>query len=245
MPNIFINAFTGLIVGIVINYLADVLPYTRRLSSPLCNSCNHKYTLKEYLFSRVCESCRARRSIRGILVVMVSIVICVLLEYFPLRGLTFWPTIPILLFLGIVFVIDVEHRAVLIQTSIAGFILFFIYGVYLSGWLNTIIGGAAGFLIMLGLYYLGILFNRVMGKIRNQEIEEVALGFGDVYVSGFLGFFTGWPTIIGTIIMAIIGSGVFSLLFILVLIFGRRYKAFSAIPYAPFLILGALATFYI
>ena len=63
--------------------------------------------------------------------------------------------------------------------------------------------------------------------------------------AAFLGLLTGWPTIAGTIIIAILASGAFSLLFIISLVITRKYRAFSAIPYAPFLILGAIATFYI
>jgi len=111
--------------------------------------------------------------------------------------------------------------------------------------LSTLAGGIAGFMIMLALYYFGILFTKVMGKIRNQEIEEVALGFGDVYVSAFLGLLTGWPAIIGVILLAILASGAFSFVYILVMLITRRYRSFSAIPYTPFLIIAAITIFYI
>ena len=98
---------------------------------------------------------------------------------------------------------------------------------------------------MLLLYYLGVLFNKIMGKIRGQEIEEVALGFGDVYVSAFLGLLTGWPAIIVVLLMAILAGGVFSLFYILIMSIRRKYRSFSAIPYAPFLIIAAVVVFYL
>jgi len=156
----------------------------------------------------------------------------------------------LIIFLGIILVIDIEYRVVLIQTSIIGLILCFVIGmiskgITINGLVVTTIGGLAGFLIMIILYYFGILFNKIFSKARNKSIEEVALGFGDVYVSTFLGFLIGWPNIISAIIAAILLSGAFSLLYIVFKLFTKQYKAFSAIPYTPFLILGAIILPYI
>lgn len=243
--SLIINVIAGAIIGILINYLADVLPITRRFSRPICTNCGKLFTTRDYLISFKCSNCQQKTSARTIIVLIISMVLCVLLNYFPFSTLNLWATLPILLFLGVIVVIDIEHRAVLIETSIVGIVLFLIYGIILHGVPLTIIGGVAGFIMMLAFYYLGILFNRVMGKIRHETIEEVALGFGDVYVCGFLGLLTGWPTIVGTIILGIFASGIFSLFYILISSIARRYRSFTAIPYAPFLILGAIATFYI
>jgi leader peptidase (prepilin peptidase)/N-methyltransferase len=145
----------------------------------------------------------------------------------------------------VILVIDIEYRLVLKETSYIGLALMFIYGVLLHSWLPTLIGGAAGLLIMLALYYLGILFNKIMGKIRGQVIDEVALGFGDVYVTTFLGFLTGWPVIIAVLLLAVLASGVFSVFYILIKSILRKYQSFSAIPYTPFLILAAVAMLYL
>jgi len=63
-------------------------------------------------------------------------------------------------------VIDIEHRLVLFETSIVGFVLFSIYGIILRGFINTIIGALAGFLIMLLFYFLGMAFTKIIGKLR-------------------------------------------------------------------------------
>jgi len=242
---LIINVIAGAVIGILINYLADVLPITRRFSRPICTNCGKFFTARDYLISFRCSNCHQKTGFRTIVVLVVSMVLCILLKFFPFSRLDFWSTLPILLFLGVIMVIDIEHRAVLIETSVVGIILFMVYGIVLHGVPQTIIGGVAGFIIMLVFYYLGILFNRVVGKIRHEEIEEVALGFGDVYVCGFLGLLTGWPTVVGTVILGILASGIFSLFYILITSLARRYRSFTAIPYAPFLILGAIATFYI
>jgi len=84
-----------------------------------------------------------------------------------------------------------------------------------------------------------------MNRMRGHEIQEVALGFGDVYVTTFLGFLCGWPGIIAVLLIAILASGAFSLLYILIKLITRKYQSFSAIPYTPFLILAAVSFFYI
>jgi leader peptidase (prepilin peptidase)/N-methyltransferase len=109
---------------------------------------------------------------------------------------------------------------------------------------KTLIGFAVGFGVMLAIYYFGILFNRWMSKARGQEIDEVALGFGDVNLSGILGIALGWPRIIVCLFSAIVLGGLLSGLYILVMILRKRYQAFTAIPYAPFLIIAAVVLLY-
>lgn len=243
--SLLLNVIIGAIVAVVINYLADVLPISRKLSRPICLNCGKPYTLREYLFSFRCSRCNNKTALRVILVTGLSILACVLLYFFPFSGLSFWLTLPVLIFLGVILVIDIEYRVVLIQTSIAGLILFFFYGWLLKSIWVTLVGGLAGFLIMLALYYFGLLFNKIMGRVRGHEIEEVALGFGDVYVCAFLGLFNGWPMILSTILIAILASGAFSLIYVVVMLIARRYRSFTAIPYTPFLILAAVASYYI
>jgi leader peptidase (prepilin peptidase)/N-methyltransferase len=179
------------------------------------------------------------------LVGLFTVAASILLYFFPLGGLSFWASLPLILFLGVVMVIDIEHRAVLLETSIIGIILFLVYGLAMHGWLQTLLGGVSGFLFMYLLYLFGKLFTKILGKIRHQEIDEVALGFGDVYVSTFMGLFVGWPGTVGIIIIAILLSGAFSLVYILVNTLRKRYQALTAFPYAPFLILAGIALYYI
>jgi leader peptidase (prepilin peptidase)/N-methyltransferase len=184
------------------------------------------------------------------LVLILSIAASVLLWILPFQNLSYWWSLPALVFLGVILVIDIEYRVVLIQTSIFGLVLMFLLGLVNQGFssegiLTTIAGGVAGFAIMIGLYYFGILFSKVMSKIRKQEIEEIALGFGDVYVSSFLGLLIGWPTIISSIVLAVLLSGGFSILYLGILSILKKYKSFSAIPYTPFLIIGAILITYL
>lgn len=250
MVNLIIFAVVGGFIGVLINYLSDVLPQTRRLTQPVCSHCSKPYSLKGYLISFRCPNCNEKPRTRNFVVLISSIIASVIVGIYPLMGLNFWLTIPVMVFLGIILVIDIEHHVVLIETSIIGLVLFFVYGclIYkwsLNGLLLTSVGGVAGFLLMLLIYFFGIFFSRGLGKVRKEEIKESGLGFGDVYACAFLGFFVGWPYVIGMLIIAIIISGVYSFIYIIIKAIKKDYQVASTIPYTPFLILGALATFYI
>ena len=143
-------------------------------------------------------------------------------------------------------VIDIEHRLVLTQTTIFGFVLLFLYGIRMHALLSTVFGALAGFLIMLIFYILGIAYTKIAGKLRHQKIDEVAFGFGDVCLGTILGLLTGWPLIVGAIIISILASSAFSLVLIFALLLTKRYHAFSnTLPFTTFLILGAIAVFYL
>lgn len=244
--SLILVVIVGGIIGILINYFSDVLPVSRRIARPLCRVCNQPYSIRDYLISYRCSICGNKTSTRSIIVLISAIVICVLLKFFPFSILGFWATLPILIFLGVIMVIDIEHRVVLVQTSIFGFVLFFLYGIRLSDLLSTIFGALAGFLIMLIFYYLGIAFTKIAGKLRHQEIDEVAFGFGDVCLGTILGLLTGWPSIVGAFLISILTFVAFSLVLFFALLLSKRYHAFSnAQPFTTFLILGAIAIFYL
>jgi leader peptidase (prepilin peptidase)/N-methyltransferase len=93
---------------------------------------------------------------------------------------------------------------------------------------------------MLLLYFLGELFGRIMAKRRGEPIEEVALGFGDVNLSGVLGLLLGWPGITAGLIFAILAGGLVSAFILARMMLRKEYQAFTALPYAPFLILAGV-----
>jgi prepilin signal peptidase PulO-like enzyme (type II secretory pathway) len=236
----------GVIVGTLINYLADVLPATRRLTRPACPECDQAYSLKEYLFAWRCAHCGARRSVRRAIVLVGAVTACVSLVFFPLTGLGFWASLPLLIFLGVIAVIDIEHRLVLVETFLFGLALCFIYGVVLHGFVTTLTGGLGGLLIMLTFFLLGMVFSRVVGALRGRKVGKVAFGFGDVFAGTFLGLLMGWPLIAGAVVIGMLVFAVYSLVYIAVLLATKRYSAFAtALPLAPFLILGTVVVLFL
>lgn len=232
--------FLGFLAGGVINYLADVLPFTRRFSRPACPSCGSPRSWKEYFLLRRCAACGQRRSLRAWLVYLLAVGVTAAAALYPSARLGFWAGWLLLVYFGVVAVIDIEHRLILHPVSLFGAALGAVLGVWLHGWQSTVAGGAAGFLIMLVLYWLGGVFAKGLARLRGQEIDEVALGFGDVNLSGVLGLILGWPGITAGLVGAILLGGVGSLLVLGTMLVTRRYQAFVAIPYAPFLIASAV-----
>ena len=236
----------GWLAALLVNYLADVLPATRKLSSPVCKQCSAKFTWTDYLLFKKCASCGVARGWRTWLTQLLGVVATVYIWLSPPKALGFWLGYLLLIYLAVVFIIDVEHRLVLHPVSYFGIGLGLLVGIQLNGIGSTLIGGFAGFAMMFSLYYLGVLFARWMSKRRGETVIEEgdALGYGDVNLAGILGLILGWPLISMGILTAILAGGLVSLVLILGMLALKRYEAFSAIPYAPFLILGAILLLY-
>jgi leader peptidase (prepilin peptidase)/N-methyltransferase len=125
--------------------------------------------------------------------------------------------------------------------SIAGALIGLALGTWQHGFLYTILGCGAGFLLMLALYYLGIGFIRLLSKKKELSGVDEALGFGDVILSGVMGLYLGWPGVIAGLLLTIVLGGLVSLVILIVQVTRHKYKAYSAIPYAPFIALATLA----
>jgi prepilin signal peptidase PulO-like enzyme (type II secretory pathway) len=233
---VFITVLIGLVTGWLVNYLSDVLPVTRTFSRPTCPECQKPYKWVTYLSLRRCEQCDNKRSIRTWLVFLLFPVASVLIYLFPRPILPYTLGMTLLVFFGVVAIIDLEHRVVLHPVSLFGVVFGLGVGIYLrsgkslgEGILTTLIGGLAGFCIML-----------LMAKKKGLPPDEIALGFGDVNLAGILGLMLGTKATIACLFIAILGGGLVSLVIILGMLAVKRFRAFTAIPYAPFLILAAI-----
>lgn len=230
----------GVLAGMLVNYLSDVLPVHRRPGAPLCLQCGTvQKPLNYFIWPRRCTNCGKRRGLRIWVVEAVYIALFSWLAGSASNSLSlpFWISAGIWIFFGVVAVIDIELRLILHPVSLAGLILALPLGVSLHGWRSTLLGGFAGYLVLLALYGLGILFIRATRKL--QKDEEVALGYGDVNLAGILGLLLGWPNILLGLMLSVVIAGAFSLVLIVGSLVLRRYRAFMAIPYGPFLIAGA------
>jgi leader peptidase (prepilin peptidase)/N-methyltransferase len=238
--------FLGWLGGMLVNYLSDMLPNLRRLKMPVCIHCFENQSLTNYLFwPRSCQHCRQRRPLRVWVVELVYIVISVWLWRYPHDGMGYWLSFVLVVFFGVVVVVDLEHRLILHPVSIVGAVLCLGIGWKLHGLWMTLLGGAAGFASMYVLHILGDLFARWLARRRGEVLTEVALGFGDVNLSGVLGLLLGWPGIGAGLVLAVLFGGLVSLVYLLWMLVAGRYHSFAAIPYGPFLVASGLLLIFL
>jgi leader peptidase (prepilin peptidase)/N-methyltransferase len=247
-------ALLGWAGGALVNYLADVLPLNMRLAAPGCLSCGKPLPLANYLvWPRRCPACGRHRTWRTWVVELLAVGVALWLWQSPPQRLGFVLGLALLVYFGLVAVIDLEHRLILLPLSLAGVALGLAAGTWLqwqkTGSLGqavalTLLGGAAGFAVMLLLYFLGGLFARWAARRKGEIIDEEALGFGDVHLGLILGLFLGWPAILIGLVTGIFFGGVAGFLYLIVLWIAGRHRWFAAIPYGPYLIAGAVFLLY-
>jgi leader peptidase (prepilin peptidase)/N-methyltransferase len=236
---------SGWLFGVVVNYLADVLPLRRGFTKPFCIQCDTSQDWVNYLiWPRKCPTCGHRRNYRVWVVEFLFIVASVLVSYSPPIKLNYWLGMIVLAYFGVVVLIDLEYRLIMHPVSIFGAVLGLIVGTLRVGFLYSLIGGVVGFGIMWLIYMLGVLIIKIINRKRGQPVNDVALGFGDVNLSGVLGLMLGWPLILIGLVIAVLVGGIVSLIYILIMLLTGKYHSFMALPYGPFLVLGAMILIY-
>jgi prepilin signal peptidase PulO-like enzyme (type II secretory pathway) len=247
---LIISIIPGLLAGWLVNYLADVLPFTRSFSRPTCLQCGALFGWQDYLLLRPCQNGHARK-IRLWIVQIIILAASVYTSIKPPSKLGYFLGLILIIYFGVVFVIDLEHRLILHPTSVFGAVLGLIVGIVAHGVSPTLLGGLGGLLIMLVLYGLGVLFTRIRAKrlrASGQEVDdEEALGSGDVILVTILGFIVGWPLIWLCLLYGILLGGLVSLFIILWQIVSGGYKTsalMTFIPYGPYFITTAALIIY-
>lgn len=251
---LIIPMILGWFAGLFINYAADVLPFTRRFSQPVCRQCGAASSFADYIMLRGCRNCGTRRSLRTWLVQILAVSSFAYFWLYPSKALGIPLGMIVLVYFGIITVIDLEHRLILHPTSLVGAVLGLIVGTsihsradgLLLGMGKSLLGGLFGFGVMFLLYQLGALVARWRAR-RMQAAgqaadDEEALGGGDVYLAGVLGLMLGWPFILNALVLGVLLGGLVSFFFILALVLRRSYVSdalMTFIPYGPYFILSA------
>ena len=209
---IVIYALIGLIVGGLINLLAEALP--RHRSIPPIRS----------LFQRPIK-------LRYLIVEVMTAVVFAFLYSRPdfadpikLGLASFHISVLIL-----VTVTDLEHRlipnrVILPAIAVAALTSPLWFG---PGWYLALLGGAIGY----GFFWLAAV-------IGGRFIGRGAMGGGDVKLAAFVGLITGFPGVITALVVTILAGGIISLLLLLLRVVNLR----SGIPYGPFIVLGGFTT---
>jgi leader peptidase (prepilin peptidase)/N-methyltransferase len=235
----------GLCGAWLVNYLSDVMPQFRKLVPLRCRSCSEPLDWQAYLVYSPCANCGGKIPRRHLVLLLTLPFLSLLVGIYPINSLGPYGSILWLVYFSLVVVIDLEHRLILHPISLVGGVLAALFGAGSHGIANTLLGGAAGFGIMLAFYFLGEGFVRILARRRGEEIQEVALGFGDVNLAGIMGLLLGWPGVVGGIFLAVLLGGIVSGIFLIVQLVQKKYQAFQALPYGPFLVASVFLLFYI
>jgi prepilin signal peptidase PulO-like enzyme (type II secretory pathway) len=148
---------------------------------------------------------------------------------------------------ALIVVIDTEHRWILFETIwppalVAIFESIFFPRVSLP---DSLRGGLYGFVILYGLYVLGLIFARGVSLVTGRRVGRTVLGFGDVRMGMLAGLILGWGALGPALLLMILSGAVAAAVFIIYKVGKtRRYRIFSAIPYGPYIVLGTAIMLY-
>ena len=238
----------GLLIGALLNVLADDLPARRAPSLPACQHCGQLHpphywlATLAYFFGGKCVHCGAPLRLRHVALELASVIALTYL------GLRFGPTeqfiykAVIVEILLLVTVIDLEHRLILRVVIYPAWVVALIVGLLdpARGLSKTLVGGAVGFGVTFVIYLVAGPLMHLLARLRGQTLDEVPFGWGDVNLSAFVGLAVGWTGIVPALFLAILSGGVGGLIFLLVMAVRRKATLFMVMPYGPYLALGGL-----
>lgn len=232
-----IVAALGLAMGSFLNVVIHRLPRRESLVSPgsRCPSCGYQLraidnipVLSYVMLGGRCRHCRTRISVRYPVVELVTAALFVV--HYAVFGWTPLLAVRCLFAAAMValFVIDLEHRLLPDAITLPGILAGLLASVFLPpGFPAAAIGMLAGGGV---LWLIGELYYRYSG--------EEGMGGGDVKMLAMIGAFLGWQGVLVTLLVAsLLGSVIGTALML-----ARGGDRRLAIPFGPFLSLGALIT---
>lgn len=236
----------GLILGSFFNVCIYRIPQGKSIVWPgsFCPKCNKhiewydNIPVLSYLFLLgKCRHCKAPISLQYPLVELLTGILTVLFVWW--NGLSLWTFVLLtaVYFLIILSVIDLELMIIPDRFSLGLMILGIAFawcnpnftGVWWQRELSSILGAGVGLFGVLAIALIGTWI-----------FKKEAMGGGDVKLMAGIGAFIGWQGVITTII---VGS-FFGLIYAVILMIWKGKKGSDAIPFGPFLSLGALINFF-
>lgn len=246
MPTI-IAVLLGLVAGFIVDYLADVIPTRQKWGLPACTACGTHRSWQDFFLLAPCKNCNRKRAWRIIALLFAGVIVSLLLWNYPTPMLGYGLSLLMVMYFGVVVIIDIEHRLILHTVTLAGSLFALLTGTLSHGIKQTLVGGITGFLFM-GIFYMaGVQFARYRARKQGLEYtDEEALGFGDVTISGVLGLMLGFSEVLQGLITGILLAGGFSIVLILSLLAMKKLNLGNlTIPYGPFLVIGACVYLFI
>jgi len=230
----------GLIIGSFLNVVVHRLPLGENIVFPPshCPHCRknipfyHNIPLISYLVLRGrCQSCRARISpqyplIEGFCAFSFGLT----WHFFGLSPEAVFSVVFVCLLITLA-AIDLKHMILPDELTLGGAALFFVYSFFnpAVSQLDAVLSGLGAALVFSGFYFFYL-------KVRKIE----GLGFGDVKMVLLMGIFLGLNRLVVAIFLASLSGllvGVFFMVF-------RKKNLKFALPFGPFLGLGAYVALF-
>ena len=230
----------GFIVGAVVVHIAEAAMAHRPLTRPKCPYCTTPYTLVQWSAllavltgKRRCQQCHKLIRVPRLIGELYVGLSWVLLVYYYGDSPRIWLSMLATLPLAMVVVTDLEAKLIPNIIVLPSIVVMLILGTILGPalpalvtwrWWDSLVGALVGFIILRLLIWFGVAL-----------FGEGALGEGDMTLATYVGAVVGFPLIVESLILTIVLGGIGA---VLVLI-AKRGSLKSAIPYGPFVALGA------
>ena len=226
-------AILGLLVGGLINVLADDLPARVRPGKPHCPRCGHIYGPAGYLAigqlvqGGACPDCELPTRRRSLIVEIGTALLFALLPWLiePVSDLLIYSIYIAVLIL--VIVTDIEHRLILhvVTFPTTAFALLASFLLTDSSFLLSLAGAVVGFVFFYLAYLLGA-----------KLFGPGALGFGDVTLATMMGAMLGFHRIFFALVLGVLLAGMWGAIVLLT----RRGSRRSYFAYGPFLAVAGM-----
>jgi leader peptidase (prepilin peptidase)/N-methyltransferase len=228
-------AVLGLFIGSFLNVCIHRIPISESVMWPAshCPVCNKPIkpwdnipVVSYILLGGRCRSCSAKISLRYPVVETLSALLALSMLY--RFGLTvsfgiyyLWACV-----LLVITFIDIDYQIIPDRLSLGGIILglglvYWLPVTYRDALIGLVLGAGLLIAVIYGYYFL---------------TKKQGMGGGDVKLLGMIGVFTGWQGVLFTIFMGSLAGTLFGLPWALM----QKKTMKAAIPFGPFLALGAL-----
>ncbi|MCL0076421.1 prepilin peptidase [Dehalococcoidia bacterium] len=244
MLGIIIGFIIGICVGSFLNVCIDRLPRGQSIVNPPshCPTCGRKLKrielipLVSYLWLRGrCRSCGTGIPRRVVGVELGTGLLFAFLSFSYGFGVEFL----VLALCGSLFlvlaVIDLEHGLILnkiVYPAIGISLLLSPFWPSL-GFARPFLGGTGMLHSFLGSLSGGLIFAALLFVIA--LIYSGGMGWGDVKMAALIGLITGFPSVLMAMMLSLVSSGIVAILLLALRLRSRK----EAIPFGPFLSLGA------
>lgn len=228
----------GTIIGSFLNVCIVRIPNRASIVFPGSQCPNCGYSIRFYdniplvsyiLLGGRCRSCKTPISMRYFIVELLMGLLTVLVSFHFGFSLVFILCMVFTAALVVITCIDLQHQIIPDCISLPGIPLGFLCSFFLPWitWIDSLLG------ILIGG---GVLYAFALGYYLLKKKE--GMGGGDIKMLAMIGAFLGWQGALATLILASIAGSLIGIL--LIVVKGKNFK--YAVPFGPFLALGAFCT---